>query len=407
MELRNFKYVALDADGKTVKGRVEAVNRMVCTKFLETKRYEVLSITEYKSVLARLNNVSIGSVLKPKHLVFFLKQLGALLNAGVKLLPALEILSLQQENRQHRKLYFEIYQQVYNGITFSHSLSRHPNEFPKLLVSMVEVGELSGELGDTIIKMALHYENQQKLTQQIKSAVRMPLIYLGAALLIATGMLLFVFPNMETLFSQFGDAKLPGITQAFINIGDFMANNAFIIFGSIAVAIIAFMIALKRSKAFHRGFSVFKLRVPVIGQLIQMNNQILIANTLAQMMSNGINSLKALQTVKNVVNNEIFKEVVQKTLDNIEDGKPFSKAFEESQFIDPIMAKMIATGERTGDIPKLMENLSEYYNNISEMQVEQLKGAIQPILLLLIYLIVGSMIMAIMLPMLMLGTQLD
>ena len=136
-----------------------------------------------------------------------------------------------------------------------------------------------------------------------------------------------------------------------------------------------------------------------------MNNQILIANSLSQMLSNGVNSIKALQTTRGILTNVIYKELILKTLKYIEDGKPFAKAFEESNYIDPIMARMISTGEKTGNIPKLMENLSAYYNGVSEMRIQQLKNSIQPILLLVVYAIVGILILAIMLPMLSLGSQ--
>jgi type II secretory pathway component PulF len=136
-----------------------------------------------------------------------------------------------------------------------------------------------------------------------------------------------------------------------------------------------------------------------------MSNQILIANSLSQMLSNGIHSMDALKTTKDILSHDVYKALIDKTVFYLQDGKPFSKAFEESRHIDPIMAKMIATGEKTGDIPRLMENLSEYYNGISELRVQQLKNSIQPVLLIIVYAIVGVMILAIMLPMLSLGTQ--
>ncbi len=405
MELRNFKYMAINADGKIVRGRIEALNRSVCLKYLQTKNYQVKSIKEYKSLFSKLDQITIGSTLKSKHLIFFLKQLGSLLIAGVNIVQALELLSLQQENRLHRKLYFELYQQVYNGFSFSKALSRRPKEFPNLLVQMIEVGEISGDLPQTIMKMAHYYERQIKINNDIKGAIRMPIIYLVAALIISAGMLIFVFPNITGLFSSFEGAKMPAITQFFLDAGDFTANYAVFIFGGLLFAIILIYMLNRYSKSAHYAFTVFILKFPVVGTLIQMNNQIMIANSLSQMLSNGINSLKALHTIRNLIKNAVYREVLTKTISYIEDGKPFSKSFSESAFIDPIMAKMIATGEKTGDVPKLMENLSLYYNGISELRVAQIKNTIQPILLIVVYAIVGVMILAIMMPMLSLGGQ--
>jgi len=405
LELRNFKYTAVNADGNIVRGRIEALNRNVCIKYLQTKNYQIKTLQEYKSVIAKLNQVTIGNTLKTKQLIFFLKQLGSLLNAGVNIVQALELLSLQQENRLHRKLYFELYQQVYNGFSFSKALSKRPKEFPSLLVQMIEVGELSGDLPKTVLKMADYYEKQMKINNEIKSAIRMPLIYLAAALLIAAGMLIFVFPNITDLFASFEGATLPPVTQFFLDMGNFVSQYAlYILSGLVALTVLIWALNRFSEKA-HRGLAIMMLKLPIIGSLIQMNNQIMIANSLAQMMSNGINSLKALHTIRNLVKNVIYRELLTKTIMYIEDGKPFSKAFMESPYVDPIMAKMIATGERTGEIPKLMNNLALYYNGVSELRVEQIKNTIQPILLIIVYAIVGVMILAIMMPMLSLGGQ--
>ncbi|MCR3906534.1 MAG: type II secretion system F family protein [Tenericutes bacterium] len=405
MELRNFKYLAMNAEGKMVRGRIEALNRNVCIKYLQSKNYEIKNVIEYRNLLTKLNQITIGKVMSTKQLIFFLKQLGSLLNAGIKLISALELLSIQQENRSQRKLYFELFQQINNGISFSKALSKRPKEFPNLLVQMIEVAELSGNLGDMILKMAEYYENQTKITNDIKSALRMPLVYLAAALLISIGMTVFVFPRIIGLFSSFEGAELPGITKFFLNTGTFFANNALLIFSSVFIFVMLIVILNKKVKRFHYAYSVFKLKIPIFGSLIQMNNQILIANSLSQMLSKGVNSVKALQTVRGVLSNVVYKELITKTLAYIEDGKPFSKAFEESKYIDPIMARMISTGERTGNIPTLMENLSNYYNGISDLRVQQLKNSIQPILLIVVYALVAVMILAIMMPMLSLGSQ--
>jgi len=405
MLLRNFKYVAKNVEGKTVRGRIEAIDRQVAIKFLKSRNYDDLRLIEYRSLFARLNRITIGKTLKTTDLIFFLRQLGSLLKAGVNILPALELLSLQQERHRLRMILFELYQHVYNGLSLSKALATRPKEFPKLLVLMAEVGELSGTLPDTIVAMAGYYDRQAKIGGQIRGALRMPVVYLVAALLIAAGMLLFVFPNITGLFASFEGAELPGITRFFLAAGDFVAVNALPIFGGIALAVAAVIVLDRRLPAFHRALVVLALRLPVVGPLIRMSNQVLIAGSLAQMMEHGINSVTALQTVRSVVGNVVYRELLTKTLAYVDDGFPFSKAFEESEFIDPIMSRMIATGERTGDVPGLMRNLSVYYNGVSELRVEQIKNAIQPILLLFVYVLVGVMILALMLPMISLGSQ--
>ena len=233
----------------------------------------------------------------------------------------------------------------------------------------------------------------------------MPMVYLFLALIISAGMLIFVFPNIAELYASFEGAKLPAVTQFFLNAGEFTQTYSLPIFLSIFMIILTVYLLDRYVPKVHYGLTVLVLKTPIFGPLLQMNNQILIANSLSQMMGRGINSIHALNTVRNVIKNVIYKELMTKTLLYIEDGKPFSKSFEESPFIDAIMGKMIATGEKSGDIPKLMENLSTYYNGVADLRVEQIRGAIQPILLILVYGLVGLMILALMMPMLSLGSQ--
>lgn len=405
MEIRNFKYTATDFNGKIVKGQMEAINRAFCVKFLIAKNYQVKSVVEYSDLITKLNAITVGSILSPKQLVFFLKQLGALLISGITLLNALELLSLQQDKGIIRRLYFELYQYVYSGFTLSKAMAQRPKEYPDLLVQMVEIGELSGELSKTILDVAKYYENQLRITSQIQGAVRMPIIYLVFAVLIAAGMLMFVFPNITQLYSAFGDAELPGITVFFINLGNFAVDYSLLIGILLFLLVSGLMLGNKYSPKFRMKFSEFLVNIPIFGGLIQMENQILIANSLAQMLTSGVLVTRALHSIKGFVKNVVYKDVIIKALNYVEEGRPLSKAFDESQYIDPIMSRMIATGEKSSEVPRLLRNLSEYYNGVTDIRVEQIKAAIQPILLIIVYFLVVIMILAIMMPMISLGEQ--
>jgi len=405
MELRNYKYVAVNTKGKIVKGRFETINKYTCTKYLESKNLKIQSLTESNNIFTKLNSIVVSSVLSRQQLIFFLKQLSALLKAGITITSALEVLALQQDNKYLRRLFFTINLDISNGLSFSQSLGKHPKEFPNMLIQMVEIGEISGKLPQTILRMADYYDNQTKISNSIKSTVRMPLMYLGLTILVAVGLVLFVFPSITDLFVSFEGSELPGITVFFLNASSFLSNNIITILVVITLLSSTIYLLYKYVPKIRYVFSAILLKSPIFGQLIQMYNQILIANSLAQMLSNGVNTLYALETIKDLLNNVIYLELIENTVKNIQDGSPFSKAFKESDFIDPIMARMVATGENTGDIPSLMTNLSEYYNDMSELRINRIKNLLQPILLIFVYAIIGVMLLAIMLPMLSLGSQ--
>lgn len=403
--MKSYKYICIDPNGKRVKGSMEATNRMMCTRFLENKNMQVLSVTEYKNILTILGGISIGQTIKPAALIFYLKQLGSLLTSGIKLIDALEILAMQQENKSVRKILFIVQQEVFNGNKLSSAFEMFPNYFPGILVSMTEAGEVSGELGQTIVKCADHFEKQTKLNRQIKGAIRTPVIYFGLAIGVTVAMLLFIFPNISSMYDQFDGAKLPTITQIFLDLSDFFQAYWLPLFGGIAIFIFVFIMLKKISKSFQYALAKFTLRIPFIGSLIQMSNQIMISNTLAQLMSRSVNTIVALEVTKKVTKNQIYKDIIQDTINNVQDGKQFSKAFEESWAIDPIMSRMIATGEKTSEIPKLLMNLSKFYDEVSELKVAKIKSAITPILLLFVYALVGCLLVAIILPQISLGSQ--
>lgn len=405
MKLHTYKYIAKTKEGKIIKGHIEAISYAFCVKYLQSKNYLIEKVTEHNSLLIRLGQITFGKVISGKQLIFFLKQLGALLSSNINLLDSLELLSLQQENHLIRRLYFEIYLDVYNGFSFSHALGKHDKDFPLLLVRMVEVGEISGTLGESILSMAVFFEKQIKMVSQIKGTIRMPLIYFLATLVIAVGMMIFVFPNMEDLFASFGDAKLPGVTQFLIDAGKYLQLNILMILLITIGAISAFYLAFKYIKKFHFIMTRLFIKIPIFGSLIKTYNQILISNALGQMIKNGINSLQALKTTSTLIKNDVYHELIEQTISYIEDGLPFSKSFMESNYIDPIMSHMIVTGERTGNLPVFLENMAIYYDEVSDLKIQKIRASLQPILLLFVYAMVGALLLALILPMLSLGTQ--
>lgn len=401
-KMRSYKYICIDSQGKRVKGSMDATNKGVCLRYLEGKRMEVLSCVEYSNILTKLNQLNVGAVINQKNLLFFLKQLGSLLTSGIKLIDALELLALQQENKAVRRILFIVHQEVYNGNKFSDVLQMYPKDFPSMLISMVQVGEMTGELGQVIKSTADYMETQANLQKQIKGAIRSPLMYFLMAVAVTVAMLLFVFPSIESSFAAFG-ADLPGITKFFMKLEQIIKTKGLIVLAVVAAIIVLYLIAHKKSEKFRMAMAKFTIKIPLIGTLIQMQNQIAIANSLAQLMSRGVTATDSLAVTKKVVKNPIYTKLLDDAYDNVVDGKSFAKAFEESMYIEPTMSRMIATGEKTSEIPRLLMNLSTYYNDVSEVQVKAIKATLQPFMMLFVYALVLMLMLAIMLPQLQLG----
>lgn len=409
--MKNFKYTAVNEKGKTVKGSAQGTNKTMVERFLEMQNMSVVSVEEHNTLLTRIQNFSVGAAFKPQTLSFYLKQLGALLGAGQKLIDCLEMLAAQQKGAAVKRICFILYQEVYNGSKLSKAFELFPEDFPPVVIAMTEAGEATGELADVLLRTVEYMDNQRRLNGAIKKAIRKPLLYLIGALVVAVFMTLTVFPQFMALFEGLGDegeggAKMPIFTQIFIEFLAFLKSpwgwGTGIL---ILILIILFVVFNKVSPKFRRTKTLIFLKVPGFGKLIQMNQQIIVAATLSQLMGRGVNAADALEVTQKVTTNPIFQELLEEAHTNVVQGKGFAKAFSDSDFIDPIMKRMIETGEKTSQIPQLLASLNGYFNEVADVKVKQITATIQPVVMLFVYAIVMCLLMAIMLPQLTLATS--
>ena len=406
--MKNFKYTAINDKGKTVKGNAQGTNKTMVERFLELQNMSVVSVEEHNTLLTRMQNFSVGAAFKPQTLSFYLKQLGALLGAGQKLIDCLEMLAAQQKGATVKRICFILYQEVYNGSKLSKAFEMFPADFPPVVVAMTEAGEATGELADVLLRTVEYLDNQRRLNGAIKKAIRKPVLYLVGSLAVAILMTLTVFPQFMELFDGLGDgnAKMPIFTQIFIEFLAFLKCPWG--WGSgilIVVLVILYIVFSKTSAKFRRTKTLVFLKTPGFGKLIQMNQQIIVASTLSQLMGRGVGATDALEVTQKVTTNPIFQELLEEAHTNVVQGKGFAKAFSESQFIDPIMKRMIETGEKTSQIPQLLASLNGYFNEVADVKVKQITATIQPVIMLFVYAIVMCLLMAIMLPQLQLATS--
>ena len=406
--MKNFKYTAVNDKGKTVKGSAQGTNKTMVERFLEMQNMSVVSVEEHNTLLTRMQNFSVGAAFKPQALSFYLKQLGALLGAGQKLIDCLEMLAAQQKGATVKRICFILYQEVYNGSKLSKALEMFPADFPPVVVAMTEAGEATGELADVLLRLVEYLDNQRRLNGAIKKAIRKPILYLVGSLAVAILMTLTVFPQFMELFDGLGDgkAKMPIFTQIFIEFLAFLkspwgwGSGIFIV-----LLVILYIVFNKTSPKFRRTKTLVFLKTPGFGKLIQMNQQIILASTLSQLMGRGVGATEALEVTQKVTTNPIFQELLEEAHTNVVQGKGFAKAFSESEFIDPIMKRMIETGEKTSQIPQLLASLNGYFNEVADVKVKQITATIQPVIMLFVYAIVMCLLMAIMLPQLQLATS--
>ncbi len=406
MKIFDYKYRARRLkDGKIIKGSTEAPNKMMVDKFLQEKGLKPIEVFQQKSLMGQLDRISFGRTIKERDLIFYLRQLGSLLNAGVKLNEASEILATQQTDKRVRRIMYGIYFEVNSGTTLADAYKEYPLDFPEILISMVQVGEKTGDLRGALKEIVNYFESQFKIRNSIKSTMMMPAIYIGVAFAVAIFIMVAVMPNMQSMFDSIEGSEMPAITAAFITTGNFIiANAVMLIIGAIAFVAL-FVTLLKKSKKFQRILSIIAIRTPLIGAIVKLNNLSRIAATLSQMLNNHVPLQECLVQTYDVLQNQIYKELIIEAQKNVNAGDFISTAFEGHYAVEVVFTRMISVGEKTGDLGQMLKNLSTFYDEDSGVKVDRVRKMIEPVLMIFIFGVVMVMILAIMLPSLTITAQ--
>ena len=226
MKIFDYKYRAKQLkDGKIIRGITEAPSKAMVERFLMEQSLKPIEIYQQKSLFQQVNRITIGKVITERDLIFYLKQLASLLNASVKLNEASEILATQQTNKNVRRILYGIYYEVNSGSTLAESYAEYPKEFPDILISMVRVGEQTGDLEGAVKNIVKYFEAQYRLQASIKSMMMMPMIYIGVGFGVAVFLMLAVMPSFIDMFDSVEGAEMPALTAFFINTGDLIKNN--------------------------------------------------------------------------------------------------------------------------------------------------------------------------------------
>jgi type II secretory pathway component PulF len=399
MKIFDYKYSAKRMrDGKIVKGITEAPSKSLVDKFLQEQGLKPLEIKQHKSLLGELNRVSFGRTIKETDLIFYLRQLTSLLRSGVKVNEASEILATQQTNKAVRRILYGIYYEVNTGTSLADAYKEYPKDFPEILVSMIQIGESTGNLLEAIEEIAEYFEAQIKIKASVRQTLMMPAIYLVVALLVAVFIFVVVMPNFEGMFDSVDGAEMPGVTKAFLNIGNFIKDYAIIIVSSLIVIIGGFITAKKKSKKFQRFLSIVAIKTPIIGTIVRLNNLSRIAATLSQMLNAHVPLQECLVVTYDTLSNQIYKDLIVEAQKNVNAGDFMSKAFEGHYATEVVFTRMIGVGEQTGELGKMLHSLNSFYEEDSTIKIDRVRKALEPILMIFIFSLVLVMILAVMLP---------
>ncbi|NFG63270.1 type II secretion system F family protein [Clostridium sp. CMCC3677] len=393
--MANFKYRAMNTDREKIEGTHEADSKGEVIEFISSNGYYPLmveEIIESKKIEFKFNNK-----VKFKDLSIFCRQFYTMLDAGVPILTCLDILTSQTTNKKLKETLKEVEEDVEKGGILSDAMRKHNEVFPNLLVSLVAAGEESGNLDSIMLRMANHYEKENKVNNKVKNAMIYPIILGLVAISAVIFILTYIMPTFTTMFTENG-ISLPWSTRFLLWLSGSLKENWFMIL----LAIIGIIIAIKYIFKTERGViaaSKLKLKLPVIRRLNEMIIVSRFTRTLSTLLSSGLPLVQALDIVMSVIDNKIAQNAIIKVKEQVVRGETLNSSLKETGVFPQMLYSMIKIGEETGSLDEILNKTADFYDEELETTIQGTVALMEPALIVIMGLIIGFIIISIMIPM--------
>lgn len=320
--------------------------------------------------------------------MMFARNLGVMIRAGLSLTKALDVIQKQADNKTFQNIIADITDRVRKGDTFSASLAAHPKTFSSLFISMVAAGEVSGKLDESLDVLSVQMKNDYELRRKIRGALMYPGVILAAMLVIGALMLTYVVPTLVQTFEDL-EVELPASTKFVIKVSGLFENHSLLVFSSLLIFAYVFYTVL-RIPSIKKLADYILVRLPVIGELNKQMNSARTARTMGSLIKSGVPILKSLEITREILQNHLFKNVLEKAAVDIQRGKGISEVFTQNTHLYPVLVgEMIAVGEETGKTAEMLERLAEFYEGEVAAATKDLSSIIEPILMVVIGTVVG------------------
>ena len=405
-----FAYSAVDAQGKTHQGTLEANSAADAAAAIKKKGQFPTNISETTAAASGKAagkgfsfKFSLGGgggtgKVPSKTLTVFTRQLSTLISAGLPLLRSLRTLGKQEKDANLKKIMLGLSESVEGGTTFSEALTQHPKAFNKLYVNMVKAGELGGVLEIVLTRLAEFAEKSQRIKGKVTSAMVYPLVVLTIAVGIVTFLMLFIVPKFEAIFKDMlGGRPLPFITQMIMDLSRFIQGNFILIAVAIIVAVVAARFAMKMPGV-AATVDNYKLKIPLFGDMLTKTSVARFSRTLGTLVSSGVPILQALNITRDTAGNLRVSKAVESIHDNVKEGESMVTPMEASGIFPPMVVSMVQVGEETGQLPDMLTKVADVFEEEVDNAVSGLTSLLEPVMIVLLALVVGTIVVALFLP---------
>ncbi|WP_422123049.1 type II secretion system F family protein [Planococcus sp. X10-3] len=393
--MARFKYEGRDR--KRVRaGVVVAGNRREAVEKLRDEGVRVIEIREIAAT-ALQKDIVIGNPVKRDQFIMFLRQFSTLMRAGVTIVDSVKILSQQVESKPLRKTLVSIDEDLRKGNSLSDSLRKHPKIFEPLTINLIKAGELSGNIDESLDRLATYYDKAYQTRQKVKSAMSYPLVVGFLAIGVVIFLLSSIVPMFADMFEGFG-GELPMLTQLVMMASDLTVQYWYLLV-LVGVGIAMALWMMKRNEQGKFILDTLLLKMPIFGRILKKSALARLTRTLSSLFSSSVPILQALTMVEKVVGNAVMSKVIIASRDNLERGGSLTDPMRDHWAFPPLIPHMILIGEQTGSLDHMLDKVADFYEKEVEAETDRLKALIEPLMIVVLAALVGTIVMSIMLPM--------
>ena len=391
--LQTFVWVGTDKRGVKIKGEYAAKNASLVKAEL---RRQGINPTNVKAKPKPLFGVA-GKSIKPRDIAVFARQLATMMTAGVPMVQGFEIVAGGQANPRMKSMLIDIKNDVEGGSTLAEALAKFPVQFDELFCNLVKAGEQAGVLDTVLDTVATYKENIESLKGKIKKAMFYPAVVIAVAILVSAILLIFVVPQFEAVFKNFG-ADLPAFTQMIVNMSRFMTSYWWIVLLGTAGAVTALIFVYKRSPAFAHFLARAVLKLPVVGQILHQSAIARFSRTLAVTFRAGVPLVEALDSVSGATGSPVYNDAVKRIREDVAVGHQLQLAMRQAGLFPNMVVQMVAIGEESGALDKMLFKIAEFYEEEVNNAVDALSSLLEPFIMVIIGTLVGGMVIGMYLP---------
>lgn len=392
-----FKYVAKNAESKNVSGKISADDKQAVIEELRKRKLTIISLNEVKESAAGPKQAPFQSKnIKKDEIVIFARQLATMVDAGLPILQGVDALAEQMSHPVFKKILMNVHEDIRLGSSLSASFAKHPRVFDTLFVNMVKVGETGGVLSKVLDRVASYMEKTLRLQRKVKSALVYPCVVVSMAIIITIILLVKVVPTFAGIYESF-DQELPGLTLVLIAISTGLQKYLLYLIGLLVIAV-TFIVRWHKTDQGARILDGMVLRLPVFGEILRKVAISRFSRTLGTLIQSGVPILESLDIVGKTIGNRVLELVVEDVKVHVREGESLATPLGKSDVFPPMVTRMIAVGEKSGQMEKMLSKISEFYDDQVDAAVDGLTSIIEPLIIGVLGVVIGFIVIALFLP---------